>query len=403
LADAQYDLVIVGGGPAGLSLALHLAHHAPALAARTLVLERAHYPREKYCAGAIGARGLRCLDEIGARPPVPTVPIDAIAFAFGGRTHTVRLPGLGVVVRRLEFDHALARLAAARGVTLREGAEVSAVDLHPGGAQVRLTSGEVLHTRAVAGADGVRGVTRRSTGLSRGRLRAQVVEVDTERVAGDRPADTLLFDFSDRGMQGYVWDFPTLVDGRPMVCRGAYVVGGDPLGPREHLARHLARRGLDISRYRLKPFAERGLDRGEPIARPRLLLVGEAAGIDISTGEGIAQALRFGAQAARYLADGFAAGDLSFSTWRPELLRSPEGRLIHQRHLVARFLFGDQRDQLERLGHLNPALMEIGVRRFAGQPTPRRLALSAALAFARWSVTGGVRALAHSRGHPAGL
>ncbi len=403
MARTQHDLVIVGGGPAGLSLALHLAQHAPTLAERTVVLERARYPREKYCAGAIGARGLRCLDAIGARPDVPMLPIDAVDFAFGGRTHTVRLPGLGVVVRRIAFDHALARLAVARGIDLREEAEVRSVELHDAGARVHLASGEVLHARAVAGADGVRGVTRRTTGFSRGRLRAQVVEVDTERVAGDPAADTLLFDFSDQGMVGYVWDFPTLVDGRSMICRGAYVVGGDPLGPRAHLERHLARKGLDIGKYKVKPFAERGLDRREPIARPHLLLVGEAAGIDISTGEGIAQGLRFGAQAARYLAERFARDDLGFADWQPQLLASEEGRLVHHRHLVARFLFGDQRPHIERLGHLNPALMEIGVRRFAGRHTPRRLALSAALGVARWSLGGGARALARSSGHPPGL
>jgi len=249
----------------------------------------------------------------------------------------------------------------------------------------------------------VRGVTRRSTGFSRGRLRAQVVEVDTEPVAGDVPHDTLLFDFGDQGVQGYVWDFPTLVDGRPLMCRGAYLVGSDAAGPRAHLARHLARRGLDIGRYRCKPFAERGLDRDEPIARPHLLLVGEAAGIEISTGEGIPQSLAFGALAARYLADAFRDGDLTFRTWRTHLLGASEGRLVRHRHTIARYLFSDQRAQIERLGHLNPALMEIGVRRFAGYPTPARLAIAAGLSFLRWSITGGAGALARARGYPAGL
>jgi glycine/D-amino acid oxidase-like deaminating enzyme len=74
VARNRYDLMIVGGGRAGLSLALHLQRQAPALAENTVVLERARYPREKYCAGAIGARGLRCLDAIDARPQVPAVP-----------------------------------------------------------------------------------------------------------------------------------------------------------------------------------------------------------------------------------------------------------------------------------------------------------------------------------------
>ena len=45
------DLVIIGGGPAGLSTALHLQHLAPRLAERTVVLEAERYPREKICAG----------------------------------------------------------------------------------------------------------------------------------------------------------------------------------------------------------------------------------------------------------------------------------------------------------------------------------------------------------------
>ena len=55
--------------------------------------------------------------------------------------------------------------------------------------------------------------------------------------------------------------------------------------------------GLDLSGYKKKRYAERGFSPHEPASAPRLLLVGEAAGIDPITGEGIAQAL---------LADAFA-------------------------------------------------------------------------------------------------
>jgi menaquinone-9 beta-reductase len=232
-----------------------------------------------------------------------------------------------------------------------------------------------------------------------------VVELDTEVVPGDLPHDTLLFDFNDREVPGYVWDFPTLVEGRPLMCRGAYLVGGDDLGPRDVLARHLGRKGLDIGRYRLKPFAERGLDRSEPIARPHLLLVGEAAGIDLATGEGIPQALAFGALAARYLADCFGKGDLRFQDqdWSALVHAAREGRLVRHRHFVGRYLYSSERPRIERLGQLNPALLEIGVRRFAGKPTPTSLALKAAAAALRWSLTGGALALARAKGLVDGL
>jgi len=58
-----------------------------------------------------------------------------------------------------------------------------------------------------------------------------------------------------------------------------------------------AARALDPAAYRHKQFAGarlRARRRESPRRRP-LLLVGEAAGIDIATGEGIGQAIEYGA------------------------------------------------------------------------------------------------------------
>ncbi|HUJ60999.1 MAG TPA: NAD(P)/FAD-dependent oxidoreductase [Kofleriaceae bacterium] len=360
------DLAIVGGGPAGLSTALHV--HAAAPATRMIVLEAERYPRDKICAGGIGARGLRVLERLGVAVDCPRVPIDAIALRLGGDTIVTREPGLAVVVRRIEFDHALARAALARGIDVRDGMAVEAIELGDDAAVLGIAGGERVRARAIVGADGVGGIVRRATGFPRGELRAQVVELDTPGAPGDAPRDTIVFDLTARDLRGYAWDFPTVVAGEPLMCRGAYVLhhlGAD--SPRERVAAYLAARGVATG-GKLKQFAERGYEPGAPIARPRVLLVGEAAGIDIATGEGIAQALEYGALAGPYLARALAADDLRFASWRGHVARHHVGWQLRLRHVAYRMFYGAHRDALERMMPRLTGLFRVAIQDFAGVP-----------------------------------
>ena len=58
--------------------------------------------------------------------------------------------------------------------------------------------------------------------LPKGRFTAQVVEIDTEPVEADLDRRFLHFDVTDRAFTGYAWDFPTIVGGSELVCRGVY-------------------------------------------------------------------------------------------------------------------------------------------------------------------------------------
>src|SRR5882724_3338119 len=218
-----WDVAIVGGGPSGISTALHL--HAAAPGARILVLEKERYPRDKICAGGIGARAIRLLDQVGVDVACPHVPLDAVALRLAGETIVIRVPGCGAVVRRAELDHAFARHAIARGIEVRDGCAVDGLAVDPGGVTLTVSGGgDPVRARCVVGADGVGGVVRRLAGFPRGGLRAQVVELDTEAAVCDLARDTAVFDFATADLRGYAWDFPTVVAGEPLVCRGVYML-----------------------------------------------------------------------------------------------------------------------------------------------------------------------------------
>lgn len=372
----RWDVVIVGGGPAGLATALHLVAQAPALASRIVVLERDRYPREKYCAGALSARAELDLGTIGVVVDVPSVPVTTIAAEMPNGEVRASHGVVGRVVRRIEFDTALARIARERGVRIVEGARVSGLSHHAQGVTIATDQGD-FEARVVVGADGVGSVVRRSLGLEAGLAtwRAQVLEVDTPITSADGPRDTLLFDVRDRALAGYEWDFPTLVAGEALVCRGIYALAlpGAPLGRIDLAARlgqRLARFGLDLSVCKKKRYAERGFAPHEAVARPRVLLVGEAAGIDPITGEGIAQALLYGHHAADYLVPRLSDGALAFDDWPSYLARTRLGLDLYVRHLMALRFFGPARGFYEDALVDLPGFLDLGVQYFGG----RRLA-----------------------------
>jgi len=256
---------------------------------------------------------------------------------------------MGRVVRRVEFDHALAKIARAKGIRVLDGVKVSQLQRRSAGAQLDTEAGPV-YARVVVGADGVSGVVRKAIGLAPSKYRAQVIELDTEDVPGDHPRDTLHFDYFDTSFCGYAWDFPTLVEGQPLVCRGIYHLKlptqrADIL---QLLTQRLRDRGLDIGRYKLKRFAECGYEPHRSYAAAHVLLVGEAAGIDALSGEGIPQAIAYGAFAGKYLAQKLAEGDLSFTDWTKRLARSPLGLDLTAREWWMRRYFGPSREMFDR-------------------------------------------------------
>jgi flavin-dependent dehydrogenase len=182
MTDAQ--VIVVGGGPAGASTAHFLARAG----VDVLVLERAHYPRDKTCAEYLSPQASRVLAEMGALERVEAAGAAQLAgmlvrapsgalihgeFAAGHGFQGFRDRGLAL--RRRLLDEILIRSAERAGARLREGARVCglATNGHGRVVGVELLDGrggtQTLRAPLVIGADGLRSVVARRLRLARSR------------------------------------------------------------------------------------------------------------------------------------------------------------------------------------------------------------------------------------------
>jgi len=344
----DHDVAIVGGGPAGSSTALHLVRSEGIRPDRIVILDKARFPRDKPCAGAVSQLGVDTLQSVGLQVGVPFVSMRGVRVLFRGAVGETPC-AMGIVIRRTEFDARLVEEARSAGVAIREGESLHALDRIPGG--FRLGAGtRTLTARLIAACDGAGSTTRKLLALREPERKGHLYVVDTPlRPVDDAPARGLIdFDLSvlDDGLQGYYWDFPTIIDGVRHVSRGIYHANVEPGGEvKASLARALARRGIDISTVKLRPFSTRPFVNDSVLAQEGVVLVGEAAGIDRATGEGIGQAIVMGGIAARHLARALRTGGTTFDAYERDVRTSTIGRHMLQSAWLARRVYGG------RLGH----------------------------------------------------
>lgn len=327
----QIDVLIVGSGPAGMSTALHLVQADPTWASRVVIVDKAVHPRDKLCGGGVTQLGEAVLARLGLSVEIPHVPVREVRLLYQDLAFAIYDQPVFRVVRRAEFDHWLVRCGQQAGLTVRQGEAVK--EIKPGPDFIRITTDqEMYQAQVVVAADGSRSLVRQKLNWENSSARvARLLEVLTpeESDLAEFRDGVAAFDFSPMaaGVQGYYWDFPSRINGQPYMNRGVFDSRAHPERPRaslkQELRQSLVRRGRNLDDYPLKGHPIHWFNNRDSLARPRILLTGDAAGVDPFLGEGISFALGYGEVAAAAAAEAFRRQDFSFSDYKRRVLSHP--------------------------------------------------------------------------------
>ena len=177
MSSSRAQIVIVGGGPAGSSLAFALAGRGVPVT----VLDRARFPRPKPCAEYLSPQASRVLADMGVLDAVERSGAAQLAGMVIRAPDGTRVVGefagcsvkgfrdRGLSVRREVLDAIVLAAARDAGATVREDARVVDVTRDASGRVrgVRMANGDEIMADLVVGADGLRSVVARRLELAR--------------------------------------------------------------------------------------------------------------------------------------------------------------------------------------------------------------------------------------------
>lgn len=302
----EFDVIIVGGGPAGSTCALALANSGLKVA----VIEKASFPRNKVCGDAIAAyipkvlntihpKYKEAFDNFAEKTEVHTCRV----VAPNGKYIDIKSIESGFIIPRLQLDNFLYQLSSnENNITWLLDHEITDVNIDSRLKHATVTAGNmVFTTKLIIGCDGAHSITNKKlTGTQPdlhhycGAVRAYYTNVT------GIPDKTYELHFIKNVLPGYFWIFP-LKDNRVNVGLGisSHIISKNKINLRQTMLDIINNNPAIKARFENATISGKMEGYGLPlgsrktvISGDHFMLCGDAASlIDPATGEGIGQSM----------------------------------------------------------------------------------------------------------------
>lgn len=332
----EFDLIIVGAGPAGFSCAYQLRNQN----LKIIIIDQATFPRDKICGDALSADVVNQLyrmdSSLGEKFESFAQKIGSHGVRFVAPNHAFldinyQNPNhgnaAGYISKRIDFDHFLfQQMKNQSNLEILLAEKVLDITKAANGIELR-TDKRVVNAQMIIGADGAHSIVNRKLGSIK-------VEKDHycagirqyfEGVTGFHTNHYIELHFYKELLPGYFWIFP-LPNGQANVGLGmlSSEVSKRKLDLKKELGKLIESKPDLKERFKNAKELEKpqgfGLPIGSkkrPLSGERFLLLGDAASlIDPFTGEGIGNALRSGRIASEYIIKVFENQDFTANCLR---------------------------------------------------------------------------------------
>lgn len=326
----NYDVVILGGGPAGIAAATILSEANVS----TVLVEKSSYPREKTCAGILTQKTISFLKKfLCFQNMKEAVSANQVTLMYKRDTMgciSVQYPF--VLVERQIFDYKLLDLCRIKGAQIMEG--ITANQIFPNKNKIILSNSESLTYKCMIVADGAFSPARKQLGLPNVPAAFCIQDILDKSLCPEslRNLQEIQLNFGDVSL-GYSWIVP--YQERIVIGTGAFTNRTDYpslLSKHKILCESIGLPNIAKRRGAFVPIG--GFDNQTQHPYDNIVLIGDAAGLaNPLTGEGIYHALLSGL----YAANSYLTDSLNFRKTYLSFMQPILEHLTEQKALVSKF------------------------------------------------------------------